>query len=162
MITEDSLTGLPSKVALAQEIQSTIKNNSLFALIQLDFSRFSLISSSLGHEIGDRLLQIIAKHLQKCLREKDYIARMGADNFYLLLRNRENKEEIIKFVEFLFKTFRKSFAVDNYEIFVNFNLGTPRRSDKAFSDSLFFLTQFDVKISDKGRLQVAGVIFRKL
>lgn len=155
MIMVDSLTGLPSKVALTQEIKSLIPTDSLFALIQLDFSRFSLINSSLGHENGDRLLQTIGKHLQKCLREKDYLARMAADNFYLLLRERENREEIIKFVEYLFKSFRNSFFVDDYEIFVNCNLGIVF-SDKSYKTELEILRDADTalhKAKQKGQNQ---------
>lgn len=153
LLMVDSLTGLPSKVALAQEIKTLIPTNSFFALIQLDFSRFSLINSSLGHEIGDRLLQEIAKHLQKCLREEDYLARMGADNFYLLLRERENKEEIIKFVNYLFKSFRNSFLVDDYEVFVNCNLGIVF-SDKSYSNEQEMLRDVDTalhKAKQKGQ-----------
>ncbi|MTF37723.1 EAL domain-containing protein [Cyanobacterium aponinum 0216] len=153
MIMVDSLTGLPSKVALVEEIKSIMGTNSLFALIQLDFSRFSLINSSLGHEIGDRFLQTIALHIQKCLREKDFIARMGADNFYLLLRERENKEEIIKFAESILNSFRNSFKVNEYEIFVNCNLGIVF-SDKNYKQELELLRDVDTalhKAKQKGQ-----------
>lgn len=145
MIMVDSLTGLPSKVALAQEIKTLLASKSFFALIQLDFSRFSLINTSLGHEIGDRLLQTIAQHLQKCLKERDYIARMGADNFYLLLRERENKGEIINFVRHLFKSLRNSFFVDDYEIFVNCNLGIVF-ADPSYKNELEILRDVDTAL----------------
>jgi diguanylate cyclase (GGDEF)-like protein len=128
MIMVDSLTNLPSRTAVVKQIeiainQSQSNDNSCFALVQLDFNRFSLINSSLGHEIGDHLLQVIANRLQKLCHKNDLLARIGADNFCFLLTQINSKDKVIDFVDQILTSFKTSFWIDNYEIFVSCSLG---------------------------------------
>lgn len=85
----DPLTGLPNRAFFAERSKEAIAqaraNNSPLAVIFLDLDRFKHVNDSLGHKVGDALLQDIAKRLRAAVREKDTVARVGGDEFVLLL-----------------------------------------------------------------------------
>ena len=89
MAYHDGLTDLPNRRFFNEQL--TIKlnrakqKNQLLAIMYLDMDRFKYINDSLGHIIGDKLLQYIAKRLKEGLREKDFLARIGGDEFNVLL-----------------------------------------------------------------------------
>ena len=87
----DRLTGLPNRTFLGEKLNLALQNahrrGSLFALMFLDLDHFKIVNDTLGHAIGDRLLQAVVKRLSSCLREGDTIARWGGDEFIILLPN---------------------------------------------------------------------------
>lgn len=123
MIFSDSLTGLPSRVALGRKIRKCIEGEENFTLIQFNFSGFSLINNSFGYEIGDKLLQKIGQHLCHLVGEKGIVARMAADNFYILLEKISDTPTVIGFVHSILSSFRNPLRVEDYDIFVNCHLG---------------------------------------
>jgi diguanylate cyclase (GGDEF)-like protein/PAS domain S-box-containing protein len=96
----DVLTGLPNRALmrdrLGQLIASSHRDKTEFALLFLDLDRFKYINDSMGHSIGDKLLQSVAQRLQACVREGDTVSRIGGDEFIVLLR--EVGEEDVKAV----------------------------------------------------------------
>ena len=85
----DPLTGLPNRLLfmdrLAQTIARAQRNNELTAILFIDLDRFKQVNDSLGHAIGDLLLQNVATRLMDCLREGDTIARLGGDEFAMII-----------------------------------------------------------------------------
>jgi diguanylate cyclase (GGDEF)-like protein/PAS domain S-box-containing protein len=85
----DSLTGLPNRVMLRERVVQALndarRNDSTVAFLILDLDRFKEINDTLGHHVGDMLLQQIGERLQSALRQSDTIARMGGDEFAALL-----------------------------------------------------------------------------
>lgn len=85
----DALTRLPNRrVALerlAQQLVRARRTKSLLALLFIDLDRFKPVNDELGHQVGDWLLQAVAQRIQACLRESDTAARMGGDEFVVLL-----------------------------------------------------------------------------
>ena len=85
----DPLTRLPNRRLLVERLQRAIiegrRNNRLGALMFLDMDRFKEVNDTLGHDIGDMLLVEISRRLQSCVREMDTVARMGGDEFIVLL-----------------------------------------------------------------------------
>ena len=85
----DALTGLPNRTLLEDRVTVAIeqqrRNSTGFALAMIDIDRFKHINDSMGHHIGDRLLKEFAERVKACLRPADTLARMGGDEFVLLL-----------------------------------------------------------------------------
>ncbi len=101
----DALTGLPNRTLFADRLQHAIaraqrdRYRLLVAFIDLD--KFKLINDNLGHEIGDLVLQETAKRIKAHLRESDTLARMGGDEFVILLENQESLNNCTVFAETL-------------------------------------------------------------
>lgn len=85
----DALTGLPNRALLDDRVTVAIeqqhRNHTSFALAMMDIDRFKHINDSMGHHIGDRLLKEFAERVKSCLRPADTLARMGGDEFVVLL-----------------------------------------------------------------------------
>jgi diguanylate cyclase (GGDEF)-like protein/PAS domain S-box-containing protein len=85
----DALTGLPNRVLLrdrvSQAVSMSARNQTNAAVLFLDLDRFKLINDSLGHHVGDELLQGVAKRLQDSVRDLDTVARLGGDEFVVAL-----------------------------------------------------------------------------
>ena len=89
MTTHDALTNLPNRLLLLDRIKQSLvsaeRHNNLLAVASIDLDNFQNINNSLGHEIGDQVLQTMAQRLSQCLREGDTIARVGSDEFVVSL-----------------------------------------------------------------------------
>lgn len=85
----DELTGLPNRLYFKAQVekclQSAKRNQHQMALLFLDLDSFKLINDNYGHDMGDRVLIEVAHRLQQCLREEDTVARMGGDEFIIIL-----------------------------------------------------------------------------
>ena len=93
----DFLTGLPNRMLLSDRIGQAIalarRHRKKVAILFLDLDGFKHINDFLGHSIGDRLLQSIAKHLVACVRASDTVSRQGGDEFIVLLSEIERSED---------------------------------------------------------------------
>jgi diguanylate cyclase (GGDEF)-like protein/PAS domain S-box-containing protein len=93
----DTVTGLPNRLLLneriAEAIQHADHNRRIFAVLFLDLDRFKRINDTLGHSVGDQLLKTIAERLVSCLRGSDTIARIGGDEFVVLLCGMAHAED---------------------------------------------------------------------
>jgi diguanylate cyclase (GGDEF)-like protein/PAS domain S-box-containing protein len=89
MADHDALTGLPNRALLQDRLKQALahahRNHEQVAVLFIDLDYFKHINDSLGHQIGDRLLQQVAQRLQHCVREDDSVARLGGDEFVLSL-----------------------------------------------------------------------------
>ena len=94
----DSLTSLPNRVLLndrlTQAITAAPRHAGQAAILFLDLDRFKHINDSLGHTIGDKLLQSVAQRLVSCLRDSDTVSRQGGDEFVILLREIQNVKDV--------------------------------------------------------------------
>ncbi len=109
----DALTGLPNRKLFSDRLEQTLGASQLtdtsFAVLLLDLDRFKEVNDTLGHPTGDLLLQKISERLQAAVRETDMIARIGGDEFALLLPSAETVDQATsiseEFLEVLFEPF---------------------------------------------------------
>ncbi len=96
--THDSLTGLPNRTLLYDRLNQAVlkaeRYGTLMAVVFFDLDQFKYVNDSLGHQVGDQLLKMVAKRLKACVRGADTVARQGGDEFVLVLENYENEEAL--------------------------------------------------------------------
>tara|TARA_R110000868_G_scaffold250693_3_gene507396 strand:- start:124847 stop:126565 length:1719 start_codon:yes stop_codon:yes gene_type:complete len=123
----DPLTGLPNRVSILESIQKVIdrKSGKHFALLFMDFDRFKLINDSLGHDVGDKLLEAIADRLRKTVRASDTIqaARLGGDEFVVLLENLHSPNDAILVGNRLLETLSRPYILGGYTIYSSASIG---------------------------------------
>ena len=100
----DALTGLPNRVLFMSKLDDAVrrarrKKGDLFAVAILDLDRFKLINDSIGHAAGDFFLQKVAEKLLRCVREVDTVARMGGDEFMILVNDVQSARDVIQVVD---------------------------------------------------------------
>ena len=81
MAHHDALTDLPNRVLLRERLEEALKGSAPVAVLWLDLDRFKEVNDTLGHAVGDALLQAAAERLQACVRDRDTVARLGGDEF---------------------------------------------------------------------------------
>ena len=122
----DSLTGLANRDLLNERIQQAIHNaqqeRNTFAILIMDLDRFKEVNDTLGHSIGDILLQHVAQRLSGILRETDVIARLGGDEFSILL-SMAHKEDAEIITKKILNDFNNSFMVQDLSLFIGISIG---------------------------------------
>jgi diguanylate cyclase (GGDEF)-like protein len=101
--TRDPLTGLPNRAALLDRLQQALRlaahNGERLALMFLDLDRFKYVNDSLGHAVGDELLQAVAERLQHGVRAVDTVAHLGGDAFAIVLQQPRDLAAVVAVVE---------------------------------------------------------------
>lgn len=125
--THDSLTGLPNRVLLYdrlnQAIQAASRRNTSLVLMILDIDEFKHINESLGHYSGDQLLRQVVSRLQVIIRKSDTLARIGGDEFAILLDMSTRQSLVMNIVQKLQKTFLEPFAMEGLSLEVMSSIG---------------------------------------
>lgn len=123
----DALTGLPNRTLFrdrfTQALAQSLRKKEMLAMLFLDLDRFKTINDTLGHAVGDRLLQSVAERLRKSVREGDTMARLGGDEFMLLLQGAQNIEGVAKVAEKILHAFRPSFHVAGHDLHITTSIG---------------------------------------
>ncbi len=123
----DELTGLPNRAMLqdrlAQGLLRAKRSETLLAVMFLDLDRFKEVNDSLGHAVGDELLQSVAGRLAGCLRTTDTVARLGGDEFTVLLEGVRNVEEIDSVARKILAAMTKPLRAGGHELFVSASVG---------------------------------------
>ena len=129
----DMLTHLPNRTLLKDRLNQAIsianRNNKHLSIMLLDLDRFKMINDTLGHAIGDHLLRSVAMRLRHCLREGDTLARIGGDEFTLLLPEVKSKDEAGVIAEKVIKSLKLPFKIENHELFISASIGISHYPD---------------------------------
>ncbi len=123
----DVLTDLPNRILLLDRLNSAIelagRKGWQLALMFLDLDRFKYINDSLGHVVGDKLLQSVAGRLLGCARHSDTISRQGGDEFVVLLPFIEQREDAALCAQKLIESLRLPHHITGHDIHVNVSIG---------------------------------------
>jgi diguanylate cyclase (GGDEF)-like protein/PAS domain S-box-containing protein len=123
----DSLTDLPNRILfndrLAEAMALAGRYQRQLAVLFLDVDRFKHVNDSLGHDIGDRLLQSIAQRLLGCVRASDTVSRQGGDEFVILLPELTHAQDATVCADKILETLRTPHRIDEYDVQVTASIG---------------------------------------
>lgn len=123
----DRLTGLANRFLLHKYLENAVsrakRNNSELSLLFVDLDKFQFINDSLGHQTGDKLLKIIGKKLLSCIRETDIVARLGNDEFAILLENSGSGRDVAKIAQKIQDTVSVPINIEDNEIIITASIG---------------------------------------
>lgn len=125
--SHDPLTGLPNRILFEDRLSlflaQAYRRGEMLAVAFLDLDRFKTINDTLGHAVGDELLQSVAQRLLSCLREGDTIARWGGDEFTLLLPHIDSPEDAAKLAQRILSSFKFPFRIGDRELHITTSIG---------------------------------------
>lgn len=152
----DPLTKLPNRILFLQRMEEALAPNRAhnpFSVLCVDLDGFKAVNDTLGHASGDKLLQHVAQRLESCVRKGDTIARMGGDEFSIILRTlKPEYAEVV--AERILKELKKPFVIDAQEVIIDASVGIASSpADGKEADALLQradLALYDVKDNGRG------------
>jgi diguanylate cyclase (GGDEF)-like protein len=123
----DSVTELPNRTLCMERLKHAIshahRSNKLLSVLFLDLDRFNVVNDTLGHAAGDILLKQVAEKLQECIYEDELVARVGGDEFLLILPEISSEKEVTKIAGNVLNIFNEPFIIEDKEIFISTSMG---------------------------------------
>jgi diguanylate cyclase (GGDEF)-like protein/PAS domain S-box-containing protein len=123
----DALTGLPNRAMFLERAREAVaharRHDKTAALLFVDLDSFKQVNDSLGHDVGDGLLEVIASRLRACVRGDDFIARIGGDEFCVLLQDIAEPREAAAVAQKLIHELGKDYRIDEHEISCGASIG---------------------------------------
>lgn len=127
MAHHDHLTGLPNRLLFADRLNQSLsrarRKSAPLAVMFLDLDRFKTINDTLGHSTGDLLLKSVAERVSDCIREADTVARMGGDEFTVILTESQNQADVLAVAQRILDSLAEPFDVAGHELFVTTSIG---------------------------------------
>jgi len=123
----DKLTGLPNRTLLYELVREAAGEigaaERKMAVFFIDLDRFKMVNDSLGHNVGDRLLQQVAGRLSSAASEEDIVSRLGGDEFILVQRNPRSPDDALAYAKRLISAMKHPFVVDDNELYIDASIG---------------------------------------
>ncbi|MFC3883850.1 diguanylate cyclase domain-containing protein [Bacillus songklensis] len=129
MAYHDALTGLPNRRLFKERLKQSIKEAERYRrkmavmYMDMDMDNFKDINDTLGHDVGDELLEQFSKRIQSCLRESDTFARQGGDEFTILLPNIQGEEEDLQIAERILTSLQEPWNLGEYSFQTTSSIG---------------------------------------
>ena len=134
----DALTGLPNRFLAKDRLTMALTNakrkRTQVAIFYMDLDNFKHVNDSLGHPVGDILLQQVSQRLLTLVREEDTVARLGGDEFQIIGANISSEEEVLNLADRLLQRFSIPFKIETHELSVTLSIGAaiyPRDGEDA-------------------------------
>lgn len=125
--THDALTNLPNRLLLLDRIKQSLtsaeRHNNLLAVAFIDLDNFQNINNSLGHHIGDKVLQTVAQRLASCVRESDTIARLGGDEFVVSLPDIHSNVDLFQIAKKMLAAIALPIEAEGRELHLTASIG---------------------------------------
>jgi len=159
----DPLTGLPNRRKLIEKFEFLAslakRENKKISLLYLDMDNFKMINDTLGHNSGDEFLKNIARRLKESIRSTDFVARIGGDEFVVLLYDINSKQEAKKVIKKITEVLNKSVNIKNNNIIATFSIGGAIYPDDAenFENLLKYADIAMYEIKEKGKNNYAFI-----
>ena len=123
----DALTGLPNRQLFLDRLDVAVagaqRAGSQLAVFFLDLDRFKLINDSLGHSVGDKLLQVVSRRMRALLRDDDTVTRIGGDEFTILVAHVEHLDDATNVARRVREALKLPIVIDGRELFVTASIG---------------------------------------
>jgi diguanylate cyclase (GGDEF)-like protein/PAS domain S-box-containing protein len=123
----DQLTGLPNRLLAHERLQQAItfakRHGHMLAVLLLDLDEFKRINDSMGHLAGDQLLNEVGRRLKDNIRESDDVARIGGDEFTVLLRNVRNPANAAHLAQKLIQSLSEPYSLYDHEVYISSSIG---------------------------------------
>jgi len=119
----DLLTGIGNRLRLSRDIRAALETSSPFGLLFLDLKKFKPFNDNHGHEVGDKVLQIVARRLQAQIRSEDLAARFGGDEFVVMLNGLVDIELLEQRAAKIARSLTRPFHIGNLSSTVGVNIG---------------------------------------
>jgi len=127
LATHDTLTDLPNRFLMVDRLSQLLsraqRSGSAFAVLYMDIDRFKEVNDSHGHEFGDLLLRAVAKRLSKSVRQSDTVARIGGDEFVIILETVHELREAGAVGLHVQRALAKSFTLDRQRVSITASIG---------------------------------------
>jgi diguanylate cyclase (GGDEF)-like protein/PAS domain S-box-containing protein len=125
--TYDILTGLPNRHLLNDRFTQAIavenRHHGCLCLMLMDLDNFKIVNDTMGHAVGDVLLQEVARRIQTVVRKSDTVARLGGDEFVVVPVNISSSQDAARVAEQILSTISRPFSIDGREIFLTVSIG---------------------------------------
>lgn len=123
----DSLTNVPNRILFRDRLDHAVRlaerDQTSFTLMFIDLNGFKQVNDSFGHDAGDAIIRICAERLNSCLRRSDSVARMGGDEFTLLLQNIANTTDVAHIAEKVISAIQQPADINGHEVVVGCSIG---------------------------------------
>jgi len=153
----DVLTGLPNRALFADRLEQGIRkakrHEAGLALFFIDLDKFKHINDSLGHEVGDRVLKLVAKRIEEVIRKEDTLARLGGDEFTVIMEELRYPEDASILAKKILKTLAEPMYFDEQILYVSGSIGVSLYPEDA-NDAQLLLKYADTamyKAKEEGR-----------
>ncbi len=164
----DNLTDLPNRVLFADRLDQALgrarRNNYSVAVLFIDLDRFKSVNDSLGHAVGDRLLQAAAQRLLSCVRETDTVSRYGGDEFVVLIAEIASERDAICCAEKIRAECAKPYKIGEHDLQVKASIGIACFPDAAPDPETLLkhadMAMYQAKNSGRDRYQLFSADMR--
>lgn len=124
----DMLTNLPNRALFMDHLKTSVTRGHRtpdyhFSVLFIDLDNFKLVNDTLGHSAGDRLLILVANAISSCLRSGDTVARIGGDEFVILLDDIQSETDVLLIVDRIIFEVKRPFNIDGQDIFTSPSVG---------------------------------------
>ncbi|MCK5379199.1 MAG: EAL domain-containing protein [Acidobacteria bacterium] len=159
----DALTGLANRALFGDRLDMAMagarrRPTGQFAVLFFDLDRFKNINDSLGHNVGDQLLVALARRLETIIRPGDTVARIGGDEFAVLVNDMDDVADAIQVAERILEGFKAPFPIESNEVFVSASIGIAvHNQDTTDPDAMLRdadIAMYRAKASGKARYEI--------